>query len=46
MKDEIKDITFVEIVGLQYKMYPLMIDDNKGDRKEKRINEDVVEKKS
>ena len=43
MKDEIKDITIIEVVGLQYKMYPLMKDDNKGDRK-KKIN--VVEKKS
>ena len=27
-------------------MYPLMKDDKKGDKKEKTINEDVVEKKS
>ena len=46
MKDEIKGIAITEVVGLQYKMYPLMKDGNKGDRKEKTINEDVVEKKS
>lgn len=46
MKDEIKDIAITEVSGLQCKMYPLMKDDNKGDKKEKTINEDVVEKKS
>lgn len=44
MKDEIKDIAITEVSGLQYKMYPLMKDDKKGDKKEKAINEDVVEK--